>query len=94
MNACGTQIIETERLILRPFAYEDAGSMMNNWAGDDHVQKMYGEPSYKTLDAVKKLLDKYIGGYDKGYYFRWAVIGYGFDKRRMYYSILESEYKG
>ena len=56
MNACGTQLIETERLILRPFTYEDAGSMMTNWAGDDYVQKMYGEPSYKTLEAVNKLL--------------------------------------
>jgi len=74
MNACGTQTIETERLILRPFTYEDAGSMMTNWAGDDHVQKMYGEPSYKTLEDVKKLLDKYIGGYESGAYFRWAII--------------------
>ena len=74
MNACGTQLIETERLILRPFTYEDAGSMMTNWAGDDYVQKMYGEPSYKTLEAVNKLLSKYIGSYDKKYYFRWAVI--------------------
>ena len=74
MNACGTQENETERLILRPFVYEDAGSMMRNWAGDDYVQKMYGEPSYKTIDAVKKLLDKYIGSYGKKYYFRWAVI--------------------
>ena len=74
MNACGTQTIETERLILRTFTYEDAGSMMTNWAGDDHVQKMYGEPSYKTLEAVNKLLSKYIGSYEKKYYFRWAVI--------------------
>ena len=74
MNACGTQEIETERLMLRPFEYEDAGSMMRNWAGDEYIQKMYGEPSYKTLDAVKKLLGKYIGSYDKKYYFRWAVI--------------------
>ncbi len=74
MNACGTQTIETERLILRAFTYEDASSMMNNWAGDDYVQKMYGEPSYKTLEKVNKLLDKYIGGYSKKYFFRWAVI--------------------
>ena len=74
MNACGTQTIETERLILRQFTYEDAFSMMNNWAGDDYIQKMYGEPSYKTPEAVKGLLDKYIGGYADGYYFRWAVI--------------------
>ncbi len=74
INKCGTQKIETERLILRPFCYEDGDSMIRNWAGDDCVQMMYGEPSYKTPEAVKGLLDKYIGGYSDGYYFRWAVI--------------------
>lgn len=74
INMCGTQTIETERLILRQFKYEDALSVMNNWAGDEYVQKMYGEPSYKTPEAVKQLLGKYIGGYNDGAYFRWVVI--------------------
>ena len=74
MNTCGTGVIGTERLVLRPFEYDDAESMMNNWTGDEHVQKMYGEPVYKTVEDVKGLLDKYIGGYKDGGYFRWAVI--------------------
>ena len=74
MELCGTQTIETERLILRRFQYEDAESMMHNWAGDEYVQKMYGEPAYKTLEDVNKLLDKYIGSYEDGGSFRWAVI--------------------
>ena len=74
INMCGTQTIETERLTLRQFTMEDAESAMNNWAGDDHVQKMYGEPSYKTIDAAAKLLEKYIKSYDKGNFYRWAVI--------------------
>ena len=74
IDLCGTQTIETERLILRRFAIEDAESAMRNWAGDDHVQKMYGEPSYKTIKAAERLLAKYIKSYDKGNYFRWAVI--------------------
>ena len=74
ISACGTQDIDTGRLLLRQFRYEDADSMMNNWASDEYVQKMYGEPAYKTPEAVKKLLDKFIGGYEKGSYFRWAVI--------------------
>ena len=74
INLCGTQTIDTERLTLRQFTIEDAESAMNNWAGDDHVQNMYGEPSYKTIEAAVKLLEKYIKSYDKGSYFRWAVI--------------------
>ncbi len=74
ISACGTQRIETERLILRAFCYEDADSMLRNWAADDEVQEMYGEPSYKTKEEVTGLLDKYIGRTQSGYYYRWAVI--------------------
>ena len=74
LNPCSSADVETDRLLLRKFAYEDAGSMLNNWVADDSVQHMYGEPSYKTIDAVYSLLDKYIGGYNDDHYFRWAVI--------------------
>lgn len=74
INACGTLETETERLILRPFTLEDAKSVNKNWAGDEYIQKMYGEPVYKTIEDTEKLLDKYIKGYESGYYYRWAVI--------------------
>lgn len=35
MKHCGTQRIETERLLLRRFVGEDAEAMYNNWASDD-----------------------------------------------------------
>ena len=37
MNHLGTKIIETERLILRPFTEEDAEAMFRNWASDSEV---------------------------------------------------------
>ncbi|MBO4903345.1 MAG: GNAT family N-acetyltransferase [Lachnospiraceae bacterium] len=75
--ACGTRQIETERLILRPFCPEDAGSAFKNWAGIEAVQNMYGEPAYKTIGEVKELLGKYITGYVTGYTYRWAVTEKG-----------------
>ncbi len=70
----GTMQIETERLILRRFTYEDNDSMRRNWIADEEVQNNYGEPAYKTEEAVRALLDKYISSYDKSDYYRWAVI--------------------
>lgn len=72
--ACGTQQIETDRLLLRAFRAEDVESVLRNWAGDEAVQEMYGEPAYKTKGEVKGLLEKYIKGYPSGYTYRWAVI--------------------
>ena len=70
----GTQTIETERLILRKFEYSDCESVFKNWASDEKVQMMYSEPTYSTLEETKGLLDKYIGGYQREDYYRWAVI--------------------
>ena len=69
-----TDRLETERLILRRFEKSDAASMMRNWVSDPAVQRNYGEPVYRTPEEVDGLLDKYIGGYDEPYHYRWAVI--------------------
>lgn len=39
MNHCGTQKLETDRLILRRYVIEDAAAMYNNWASDKEVTK-------------------------------------------------------
>ncbi len=70
----GTQTIETERLTLRRFTYDDADAMLKYWASDEKVQALYGEPAYQTKAAVIELLDQYIGGYEKESYYRWAMI--------------------
>ena len=70
----GTQIIETDRLILRRFAYTDDAAMLKYWIADEKIQSMYAEPIYTTKEAVKELLDKYISSYEKEDYYRWAVI--------------------
>lgn len=63
MKHCGTQTIETPRLILRRFLPEDAADMLQNWAADPQIQHEYGEPVYETPDAVQFLLQTYLLGY-------------------------------
>ena len=70
----GTLTIETERLILRRFTYDDADAVLKNWASDEKVQSLYSEPVYATKEDVLGLLEKYIGSYVKQDYYRWAVI--------------------
>lgn len=70
----GTNTIETERLILRRFAYSDDDAMLRYWVADEKIQSLYSEPTYPTKEAVKGLLDKYISSYEKADYYRWAII--------------------
>ena len=74
INLCGTQDIETDRLLIRSFMYEDADSMMRNWISDEYIQGMYGEPAYKTKEEVTKLLGTFIRNYQSGCHFRWGIF--------------------
>lgn len=70
----GTQTIETERMTLRRFSYTDDEAMLKYWIADEKIQSLYSEPTYTTKEAVKGLLDQYIGNYEKQNYYRWAII--------------------
>lgn len=70
----GTNTIETDRLILRRFAYTDNDAMLKYWIADEKIQSLYSEPVYTTKEAVNELLDKYINSYEKNDYYRWAII--------------------
>lgn len=74
LTHCGTQTIETERLLLRAFWMENAASAWTNWAGDEVVQGWYGEPVYATLEEAQGLLQRYIAAYENEDCYRWAVI--------------------
>ncbi|MCC8155510.1 MAG: GNAT family N-acetyltransferase [Tannerellaceae bacterium] len=74
LNHCGTRILESDRLILRPFRYVDDEDMLTYWISDPAIQSMYSEPVYTTKEEVKELLDKYMGSYERSDYYRWAII--------------------
>lgn len=48
--------------------------MLQNWVADENIQSLYSEPVYQTKVEVRGLLEKYITGYQKADYYRWAVI--------------------
>lgn len=50
LNNKGTIVIETERLILRPFKKEDGANMFKNWANDDRVTKYLRWHSHKNIN--------------------------------------------
>jgi ribosomal-protein-alanine N-acetyltransferase len=66
--------INTERLLLRAFRYDDDEDMMRYWVSDPAIQHMYSEPVYATKHEVKGLLKKYITSYERDDYYRWAII--------------------
>ena len=56
----GTQTIETERLILRPFSHADNDDMLTYWVSDPKIQSLYSEPTYNTTEEVRRLLENIL----------------------------------
>ncbi|MBQ7581735.1 MAG: GNAT family N-acetyltransferase [Lachnospiraceae bacterium] len=74
MNHCGTQTIETERLLLRRFASNDAKAMYRNWTSDPEVTKFLTWPVHRSVEDSEEVLKKWISSYEKKDYYQWAIV--------------------
>ena len=74
MLHCGTQRLETERLILRKFTKEDAAAMYKNWASDDEVTKYLTWPTHSNIDVSKNVLEDWVNSYSDDKYYQWAIV--------------------
>ena len=70
----GTVTIETDRLILRPFAMEDAEAMYRNWASDDEVSKHLTWPTHTSVEISKMVLTDWISHYPEPDFYNWAIV--------------------
>lgn len=69
MNLTGTQVINTEKLVLRRFSIEDVNDMYNNWASDPKVAEFLTWPAHQSVDFTRELLEEWISKYEDGAYF-------------------------
>ena len=73
MNHLGTKRIETDRLILRPFASDDAEAMYRNWASDPEVTKFLSWTAYKSVDTAHQILAVWTKQYHDNTFYQWAI---------------------
>jgi len=74
MNHIGTQILETPRLILRPFMMEDASAMYRNWASDPEVTQYLTWPTHPSEEISRMVLGDWVASYEKSDYYQWAIV--------------------
>ena len=73
MNGIGTQIIETERLLLRRMTLEDAPAMFRNWTGDPLVARWVTWDTHESPEATAEYAAFKAQRYDKPFCFDWIV---------------------
>ena len=74
MKHCGTQRIETDRLILRKYVNEDAVALFKNWASDKEVTKYLTWPTHSSQEISQGIIEDWVNQYSNESYYHWAIV--------------------
>lgn len=74
MKHCGTQRLETDRLLLRRFVNEDAAAMYKNWASDNEVTKYLMWPTHSSQEISQGVIKNWVDSYSNKSYYQWAIV--------------------
>ncbi len=76
MNLVLTKPLDTERLLLRPAAPDDAEAMYRNWAGDPRVTTYMTWPTHASADISRRIIADWIAADEKaeGGFANWMIV--------------------
>ena len=74
MKHCGTQMLETDRLILRRYVSEDAAAMYKNWASDSEVTKYLMWQTHSGEAVSQSIINEWLKEYSNDNYYHWAIV--------------------
>ena len=69
-----TPVLETSRLVLRPFRKEDVVAVFEGWESDPDVAKYMFWTSHNDIEKTKEWIAFELGQIDKEDWYRWALI--------------------
>lgn len=73
MNLFGTPVLESERLLLRPYVLEDAQHMFDNWTSRPENVTYVTWPAHESVDFTRQLLEEWVASYDKPDFLHWVI---------------------
>lgn len=77
LHHCGTQVMETERLILRPYTPEDADAMFHNWASSGNVTRYLTWPAHSSVEVSRSVLTAWAQSYQDPRVYHWGIVPKG-----------------
>ena len=70
----GTRRMETERLILRMFGFNDTVPMYNNWASDEEVSRYLTWPAHSSVTDTEHIINLWCAEYNSIDIYNWAIV--------------------
>ena len=74
LHHCGTQPIETRRLLLRPFRVSDTREMFENWASDPRVTQYLRWRAHTRPDETRSVLNYWERQYRRRDFYEWGIV--------------------
>jgi ribosomal-protein-alanine N-acetyltransferase len=74
MKHIGTQVVETDRLILRRYQLSDAQDMFLNWVTDAEVTRFWGWSPHRDIEETRSKLRGWIEQYDTPSVYHWVIV--------------------
>lgn len=68
----GTQLINTDRLLLRKYESSDADNMFKNWSNDFEVTKFLSWKPHNNVHTTEEIIAKWVEIYKNNIY-NWAI---------------------
>ena len=73
MKAIGTQMLQTERLILRRFVESDAEAMFQNWASSPENLTYVTWDPHPDVEVTRNSIRNWVASYVNPNYYKWAI---------------------
>ena len=70
----GTNVIETQRLLLRPFVSSDAEFMFKNWASDREVTRFLTWNAHRSIADSEYVINMWTSQYNENSSYNWAIV--------------------
>ena len=73
MKSISTQMLQTERLILRRFVESDAEAMFQNWASSAENLTYFIRDPHTNLEVIRNPICNWVGSYTNPNYYKQAI---------------------
>ncbi len=73
MKAIGTQILQTDRLILRRFVESDAETMFQNWASSAENLTYVTWNPHPDVENTRNSIRNWVASYANPNYYKWVI---------------------
>ena len=73
MKHCGTQELETGRLLLRRLSIDDSEMMYNNWASDKQVTRYLRWNAHRSWGETDEILNEWEKHYEEPTFYQWGI---------------------